>query len=163
MKALLNGIQKILEILTIISIGLMLALIFCQVITRYCFGYTPVFSEELARYLFVWTVFLSIPLLARKGGHMAIETVTSRLHGASLKTFNIIADLLTILFMGLMTWHGVKMVMLAHFQTSPAMMIHMSYVYVVIPVGCFVMLLYTIENLVKVLQTPASEMGKKED
>ncbi|MCH5277960.1 MAG: TRAP transporter small permease [Desulfovibrionaceae bacterium] len=158
MTRLLNLIDALLKKLTIVCIALMLIIVFAQVITRYCFNYTPVFGEELSRYLFVWTVFLSLPLLARVGGHMAIETLTNRLKGARLKVCRIIADIFSLIFLAIMVWNGCKMVMLAHFQTSPAMMLPMSYVYCVIPFGCFVMLLYTIENLMGLLRTPADEV-----
>ncbi len=158
MKAILGLIDSFLKLATILSIGIMLIIVFAQVISRYCFGYTPSWGEELSRYLFVWTVFFSIPLLAKSGGHMAIETLTSRIHGAKLKTCRILADLFTLCFLGIMVWQGGRMVMLAQFQTSAAMEIPMSWVYAVIPLGCFVMLIYTMENLIHVLRTPAEEM-----
>lgn len=153
-----NALDAILKVLVIIGNGAMLLLVFAQVITRYIFNYTPYFGEELARYLFVWVVFLSLPLVARYGGHMAIETLTSRVRGAALKFLNIMADIFTIIFMGIMVWCGIQMVMRTSYQTSPALMIPMSWVYVVIPFGCAVMLLYTLANLVNVIQTPASDI-----
>lgn len=153
-----NWLEKILKVLVIVGNGLMLLLVFGQVITRYLFNYTPYFGEELARYLFVWVVFLSLPLVARYGGHMAIETVTNRVHGATLKFLNILADIFTIVFLSIMVVCGIQMVMRTSYQTSPAMMIPMSWVYVVIPFGCGVMLLYVLANLINVLRTPASEM-----
>lgn len=153
----LNLLDSILKFLVVIGNGVMLLLVFGQVITRYFFNYTPHFGEELARYLFVWVVFLSLPLVARYGGHMAIETLTSRVHGATLKFLNIMADILTIIFLCIMVWCGIEMVMRTSYQTSPAMMIPMSWVYSVIPFGCAVMLIYTIANLVDVLKTPADE------
>ena len=158
MSKILNFIDILLKRLTIFCIALMLVIVFVQVITRYCFNYTPSFGEELARYLFVWTVFLSLPLLARSGGHMAIETLTNRIHGAKLKACRIIADIFSFWFLAIMVWYGGKMVVLAQYQTSPAMLIPMSYVYSVIPFGCFVMLLYTVENFIKVIRTPADEV-----
>ena len=89
---------------------------------------------------------------------MAIETLTKRLQGNKLKSCNIIADIFSLAFLAVMVFHGGRMVMLANFQTSAAMEIPMSYVYAVIPIGCFVMLLYTVENLIKVLRTPADEL-----
>ncbi|MBO4314315.1 MAG: TRAP transporter small permease subunit, partial [Desulfovibrio sp.] len=89
--------EKMLKALVIIANGLMLLLVFVQVITRYCFGWTPYFGEELARYLFVWVVFLSLPLVAKHGGHMCIETLTSRVKGTTLKTLNILADIFSII------------------------------------------------------------------
>lgn len=150
-----NKLDWFLKMLVVIGNGIMLLLVFAQVITRYIFNYTPAFGEELARYLFVWIVFLSLPLVARYGGHMAIETITSRVKGATLKLLNILADIFTIVFLIIMVWCGIEMVIRTNFQTSPAMMIPMSWVYAVIPFGCAVMLLYTIVNLINVLKTPA--------
>ncbi|WP_297671157.1 TRAP transporter small permease [uncultured Desulfovibrio sp.] len=152
--------EKLLKALVIVANGAMLLLVFGQVITRYCFGWTPHFGEELARYLFVWVVFLSLPLVAKHGGHMCIETITSRVKGNTLKTLNILADIFSIAFLAVMVWNGVRMVDLAGFQTSPAMMIPMSWVYVVIPFGCGVMLCYVAANLLRVLRTPAADLKK---
>ena len=152
--------EKLLKALVIVANGAMLLLVFGQVITRYCFGWTPHFGEELARYLFVWVVFLSLPLVAKHGGHMCIETITSRVKGNTLKTLNILADIFSIAFLAVMVWNGVRMVYLAGFQTSPAMMIPMSWVYVVIPFGCGVMLCYVAANLLRVLRTPAADLKK---
>lgn len=154
-----HWLELLLKTLVAIGNGLMLLIVFAQVITRYLFGYTPYFGEELARYLFVWVVFLSLPLVARYGGHMCIETLTSRVHGSTLKTLNILADVFTIIFMSIMVWCGVQMVIRTSFQTSPAMMIPMSWVYSVIPFGCAIMLLYTVMNLIDVLKTPAKDIG----
>ncbi len=152
------ALDWILKALVVVGNGIMLLLVFGQVITRYIFNYSPYFGEELARYLFVWVVFLSLPLVARYGGHMCIETLTSRVKGATLKFLNILADVFTIIFLGIMVWCGIQMVARTSYQTSPAMMIPMSWVYIVIPFGCGIMLLYTIANLVNVLQTPAREI-----
>lgn len=161
MTALCALLEKILKGLVIFANGLMLLLVFLQVITRYCFGWTPSFGEELARYLFVWVVFLSLPLVAKYGGHMCIETITSRVHGKTLKTLNILADVFSLIFLAIMVWNGIKMVSLTSYQTSPAMMIPMSWVYVVIPFGCAVMFFYVLANLLKVIKTPANELGRK--
>lgn len=157
-QTLFDGLDKVLKFLVIIGNGLMLLLVFGQVVTRYIFNYTPSFGEELARYLFVWVVFLALPLVAKSGGHMAIETLTSRVHGATLKLLNILADIFTIVFLLIMVVCGVEMVMRTSYQTSPAMMIPMSWVYCVIPFGCAVMLLYVVINLVNVLKTPAGDI-----
>lgn len=153
MTQILHYIEKTLKFLVVTAIGLMLGIVFLQVITRYVFNYTPSFSEELSRYLFVWVVFLSLPLVAKSGGHMAIETITSRLKGAKLKTCRVLADVLTIAFLLLMTVYGVRMVSIANFQTSPAMVIPMSWVYVVIPVGCAIMCFNVVAHLLELLRT----------
>ena len=157
MSAIIRYLEKVLKFLVITALGLMLLIVFFQVISRYVFNYTPSFAEELSRYLFVWIVFLSLPLVAQTGGHMAIETITSRLSGVKLKICRILASIFTMTFLSIMTWQGIRMVMIADFQTSPAMVIPMSWVYVVIPFGCGLMGIFVLMDFIKLLQTPAAE------
>ncbi len=158
MAKILAFIEKMLKVLVVLCIGIMLAIVFLQVISRYAFNYTPSFAEELSRYLFVWTVFLSLPLVAKSGGHMAIETITSRISGMKLKVCRVLADLFTFSFLFIMTWYGYKMVEIAQYQTSPAMVIPMSYVYIVIPVGCAIMCLFLIGDFIKLLKTAPEDV-----
>lgn len=153
MTQIIQYIEKTLKFLVVTAIGLMLSIVFLQVISRYVFSYTPSFAEELSRYLFVWVVFLALPLVAKSGGHMAIETITSRVKGAKLKFCRVMADIFTIAFLLLMTVYGVRMVSIADFQTSPAMVIPMSWVYAVIPFGCAIMCFNVIVHLIELLRT----------
>lgn len=160
MDKILGQVEKVLNFTVAALIGLMMVWVFVQVITRYVFSYTPSFGEELARYMFVWIVFLSLPVVAKKGGHMAIEMITLRLKGMPLKVCRIIADSFTITFLIMMVYQGVLMVQRASFQTSPALEISMSWVYIVIPVGCFIMLLNVLSDFLKLLRTPAALLKK---
>ncbi len=148
MTIIFSLLEKILTYLVIFCNAFMLLLVFGQVITRYCFGWTPSFGEELARYLFVWIVFLSLPLVAKTGGHMCIETITSRVHGKTRKILFILADIFSLAFLTIMVVCGLQMVERTSFQTSPAMLVPMSWVYSVIPFGCAVMWLYSLRHLI---------------
>lgn len=158
MKLILHYIENFLKGMVILTIGAMLSVVFLQVITRYIFSYTPSYAEELSRYLFVWVVFLSLPLVAKTGGHMAIETLTSRIHGMPLKVCRVLASIFTMVFLGIMVWYSVLMVKLQHFQTSPALVVPMSYVYSVIPFGCSIMLIYVINDFIKTIRTAPEDI-----
>lgn len=160
MDKILKPVEKVLNFSVAALIGLMMVWVFVQVITRYLFGFTPSFGEELARYMFVWIVFLSLPVVAKKGGHMAIEMITLRLEGPALKFCRVAGDSFTMAFLILMVYQGVLMVERASFQTSPALEISMSWVYIVIPVGCFIMLLNVLGDFYTLLRTPAAHMKK---
>lgn len=158
MDKLLAPIEKCMKWTIIFLIGFMLLWVFLQVLTRYFWGYTPSFGEELARYAFVWVVFLCLPVVAKSGGHMCIEFVTTRVKGQVFRVISIIADVLTILFLCIMVFYGFEMVVSMTYQTSPALQISMSYVYGVIPFGCLIMLLNTLAHLVTVIRAPADAM-----
>lgn len=158
MTKILTALDSCLKCMVIAAIGLMLSIVFLQVISRYLFSFTPSFAEELSRYLFVWVVFLSLPLVAKSGGHMAIETLTARISGMKLKVCRILADIFTLTFLGIMVYNGYFMVTIAHYQTSPAMVIPMSYVYCVIPFGCAIMLCNVLASFIRLIRTPADEV-----
>ncbi|MCF7936189.1 MAG: TRAP transporter small permease [Synergistales bacterium] len=140
-----------------LSLGLMLIIIFVQVVSRYVFHNSLSFSEELARYLFVWTVFLGIPVVQRMGRHMTVGLLTQRFRGKTLKALRIAAYLLTFLFMVILLQNGMAMVQRVVWQTSPALQIKMSYVYYAIPVGSGAMLLNLLEQFLETLLTPAEK------
>jgi TRAP-type C4-dicarboxylate transport system permease small subunit len=152
MGHMLNCIDGLLRKVVTFAIGLMLSIIFLQVVLRYTLHFTFSFSEELSRYLFVWTVFLCIPVVAKAGGHMAVGAITERVQGGWLKICRIGGGLLTLLFSGIFLWQGIRMVRLTQFQTSPALGIKMSYVYLAIPIGAAVLLLITLLQLWAVLR-----------
>lgn len=158
MTKVLDRVDTVLKGMVVIATGVMLAIVFLQVLSRYIFNYTPSFAEELSRYLFVWVVFLCLPLVAKSGGHMAIETLTARIKGTKLKVCRVLADIFTLIFLMIMVYNGYFMVTIAHYQTSPAMVIPMSYVYMVIPFGCAVMFCNVLDSFIKLLRTPADDV-----
>jgi TRAP-type C4-dicarboxylate transport system permease small subunit len=154
-KAFLEIVEKFLSLFVSFLIGAMMLWVFGLVITRYGFNYTPSYGEELARYMFVWVVFLSLPIVAKKGAHMAIEMITLRLKGKILKAFRLTSTFFTLIFLVLMVYQGTLMVMKASIQTSAALQIPMSWVYAAIPVGCLVMLINVLIDFLALLRTPA--------
>jgi len=152
MKKIITFMEKTFAFLSMAGIGLMLIIIFLQVISRYFFGYTASYSEELSRYLFVWVTFLSLPVVSRQGGHMIVGLLVERFTGERLRRLKIAGCLCSMAFLAIMIWQGIRMVQLSVWQTSPAMEIPMSYLYYAIPLGCGGMLLVTLEDLFSVLR-----------
>lgn len=158
---ILNGLRSVLNWFTFTAMLVMLGLIFVQVITRYCFGYTAEWSEELARFLFVWVVFLGSALVMGESGHLAVEFIPLHFKGKPFgKVLEIIINLCSYVFIILLLTQGAKMTKVMTFQMSPGMDISMSYVYSVIPISCVLMLLYVIRDSIRIVKgfyTPPKE------
>lgn len=123
----------------IVLMSLMAVLIFFQVIMRYVFKNSLVWSEELARYFFIWLVYFGISYGARIRKHIKIE--------ASLKLFPqkarpivvIIGDVLFLAFAVFIVYSGAGLVqkqMMLN-QLSPAMHVPMWFLYSAPVVGFF--------------------------
>jgi TRAP-type C4-dicarboxylate transport system permease small subunit len=148
----MDKINKCLNWASIISITMMLFIIFLQVIFRYVFHNSLTFSEELARYLFVWTVFLCSAVVARDNGHIIVGVLTERLKGKKAKYVKSAAYISTMIFVAILFYQGIRMMKLSSFQHSPALGISMSWVYLAIPVATFVMFCNILILIVDVLQ-----------
>ena len=152
MQRILDCMDRILQKIMIGTMAFMLFFTFIQVVARYLFESSLVYSEELSRYLFVWTVFLGLPVVAKRGGHMAVTALSGRLKGTAARTMSIAAYLVGIVFMATMIIQGFEMVQRTSQQLSPAMEISMSWVYLSIPIGCLFMMLQMVSDLCALLR-----------
>ena len=150
---LLSKVRSVLYGFSCIAMMVMLITIFSQVVTRYGFGYTPEWSEELARYLFVYVVFLGSALIMGESGHLAVEFLPTRYKGTAFGRFLAMLSLFCgYLFVLILLVQGTKMTEVMTFQESPGMGISMSFIYVVIPVSAVLMLLYLIRDTIRIFK-----------
>ena len=69
----------------VMGVGLLAisAIVFINVILRYFFEASLVWSEELARYIVVWVTFFGISSCARYNGHVIVDLLPNKLKGNS--------------------------------------------------------------------------------
>ncbi|WP_320172205.1 TRAP transporter small permease [Maridesulfovibrio sp.] len=160
MDKLFEKLRAVLYWISVTSMTVMLALIFFQVVTRYFFGHTFEWSEELARFLFVWVVFLGSALIMGESGHLAVQILPTRLKGsASGLLLEIFINLCSYAFTMLLLVQGAKMTSVMTFQVAPGLGISMSVVYSIIPISAFLMILYLIKDTVKIISRIREHCG----
>ena len=150
LDAILGKVRSVQYRFSFVAMMVMLVTIFAQVITRYGFGYTPEWSEELARYLFVYVVFLGSALIMGESGHLSVEFLPNHFKGTLVgKLLTLLSLVCGYLFVAILLTQGAKMVQVMTFQESPGLEISMSYIYAVIPVSATLMLLYLIRDTIR--------------
>jgi len=154
MDTLFKFLRKVLYGISVTAMIVMLAIIFMQVITRYVFGFSFEWSEELARFLFVWVVFLGSALIMGEEGHLAVELLPRLLDktkpGFVLKLF---INACGYVFIFLLIVQGWKMTSTMTFQTAPGLGISMSYVYFIMPLSGVLMLMYHVKDTIKIFKS----------
>jgi TRAP-type transport system small permease protein len=60
-------------------VTVMVAVVSAQVFMRYALNSSIGWADEVSRLMFVWSIFLAIPLGIRLGAHIGIEMLTARL------------------------------------------------------------------------------------
>ena len=75
----LDGLDRGARWAIVAGSAVMILIVTAQVVLRYLFNTSIDWSEEVSRLLFVWSMFLAIPLGIREGAHVGIELLTSHI------------------------------------------------------------------------------------
>jgi TRAP-type C4-dicarboxylate transport system permease small subunit len=75
----LDAADRLARWLIIAASALMIAIVTLQVALRYGLNTSIDWSEEISRLLFVWSMFLAIPLGIREGAHVGIELLVAHI------------------------------------------------------------------------------------
>lgn len=79
MKAFLTRLERTVEYLMAAALSIMVVAVFGNVVLRYAFDTGIAASEEIARLMFVWLIFLGAILALRRHAHLGVEMVQARL------------------------------------------------------------------------------------
>ena len=79
MRTLLDQYCRLLKVVAVLLLGLMVLLVFGNVVLRYVFNSGITVSEELSRWLFVWITFLGAIVAVKEHGHLGTDLVLTKL------------------------------------------------------------------------------------
>lgn len=124
----------------------MTALVIYQVFTRYVLQNPADFTEELVRYLLIWTGFIGAAYAFGTRQHMALLFVRDKFSPAGRKVIMVVVDvLILVLALAVITVGGAKLAIAAGPELSALLGISRGLVYAVAPVsGVFIALIQII-------------------
>ena len=125
-------------------VGVMTVVVFLQVLYRYIFAQPLQWSEELARYLFVWLSILGATLAVQKKGHFGLDFFYKMVSNRFQRIMRIPLYLLMGIVVFVILSQGIILVQKTALQDSPAMGISMSWAYASLPVGGALMAIHLI-------------------
>ncbi len=118
------------------------ACVFGQVVLRYAFNNPMTWSEELARYLFIWCAFLGWIIASRRGGHLAMSFVAERLPPRVQATLSVVIALATLFFAWILGSRGFKLVTNNWDIENVAVPFTLGVVYLIVPVASLAIAAY---------------------
>jgi C4-dicarboxylate transporter DctQ subunit len=134
--------------------GLMAAMIldiFVQVVFRYGMESSLSWSEELARYLFVWVIFIGTSVAVRRGQHIAMTAIAEALPEPVRSFATALALIAFISFLLLLVWACIPLIANARFTVSSELEIPIAWVYAAAPIGSLLSVLHLVNRLVQVI------------
>lgn len=145
--SLSNWLMQLLNVLLAICLSFMWILVFVNVVLRYIFNSGITWSEEMARFLFIWLTFLGAIVALKDNEHLIIDLFVKRLPSFLRKIVYILSHVLVLYCLGLILIGSWEMTVLNANAYAPATGLPMSYVYgigVVMSIGMGVIVLYNL-------------------
>jgi len=129
----------------------MVAVIAIQVFMRFVLDDSLSWSEELARYCFIWLVYLGISYGVKKQQHMKVDVILLLLKDKWKIALGIIGNLLFLAFAIFVVFNGydIAMKVFNWGQLSPALNLPIGFVYLAGPIGMGLTAIRLIQQLVQ--------------
>jgi len=146
----LNHIE---EIIAGILFVLMVIIINVEIFNRYFLLSPGAYSEEIAKYLFIWSVFFAMVYAVKENAHIVTNIIPDKTPIHILKIIEITSTVIFILFSVFMIYYGwVYTVKMYQFERlSEAMGAPLYYFCVSVPVGFSLVLLRLVQQLLKLI------------
>ena len=134
--------DKSLEVVVATSYAVIVVVGFAQVLFRFVFASPLSWSEELVRYVFIWSVFLTAAIGFNLNSHISIDFLTTWYPPRLQRMVALVSWGCVILGVVVVFVLGMQLIQSPSvwLQKSPAMEISMTVPYAAIPVGCVVMM-----------------------
>jgi TRAP-type C4-dicarboxylate transport system permease small subunit len=147
MRKLANAYYRLLNLLLVVSVLALLVPVTLQMVSRLT-GLIPawIWTEEMARFLFIWMVMLGAMIGVREGTHFEVDvwpTMKPRAN-AVLGLVSMIFVLFTAL---IFVWYGIKFVQFGWDQTSELADLPMAWIFIAWPMTGFTWLVFGIPRL----------------
>ena len=132
LSELYNRLEEAVCLSLLLLITFLMAL---QVFCRYVLHAPLVWSEELARYAFIWMAFIGSAYTARKRGHVSIALFVNLLPRTLRIVVEIAVSILIVATIIKVLPESVRFTKFMGRTGSSAMNLPMSYVYAAVPIG----------------------------
>ena len=153
MEKFRTALNKALELLAGLSMAVMVILTTYQVIARYIFNSPSTWSEELVGYLFGWSTLFGATIVSGERGHMNIPILVDRMNPPLRKAFHILWEVVAFVFSAaILVFGGIQVSNLAMGQQTSSLGVAVGVFYWAMPICGVVILLYSVLNIVGIVQ-----------
>ena len=137
---------------SVIAISVVMVVVtLAQVVFRYVLSAPLPWSEELARYCFVWIVFLGGAIGLERGIHLGVDLFVNLLPPKLRIGLDVLSSAMIGCFAAAVIYASFPVIEMNMLQRSPAMGVQMSWIYIAIPTSMALIFLISVERIAKTL------------
>jgi TRAP-type C4-dicarboxylate transport system permease small subunit len=120
---------RVIDTLLVLMLGIMVVMVFANVVLRYGFGSGITVYEEVSRFLFLWVTFLGAVSVMRQRGHLGFDVVFMMLPRLGRRVCHVVSDILMLGSSLVFLWGAWRQTILNSNNFAPVSGIPISWVY----------------------------------
>ena len=148
LRQISDTVEKITRFIIVITFSIMIIACVLQVYTRYVLNTSLSWTEELARFTFIWTNLLGASLCVKYNAHATVTAVFEVLPQKIKQYVLVFIQLVILAVCYVLIVPGTQFAMQVSRSVSPAMKLSMSFIYGVVPIMGLLIVLYTLIYLI---------------
>ena len=155
LKKINDTLTAIIRVTSIVFYTVMLIAASLQIVMRFVFKAPLAWTDEVAKYTFVWGTMLGCAYHIRTQGHSKVTVLQSSLkkkNPAIANGMKVLVDVLGIVFFAVVFAGGISLTLAGLNTRTPALDFPMYIIYLIMPISGLMMVLFQIEVLVKDLK-----------
>lgn len=152
-------VDRLAEYMVISFFSVMIFSSILQVFTRFVLNDSLSWTEELARFTFIWANLLGASICVKNNKHARITVIFDNFSSKTKKYVSLLIQSLIITMASVMVVQGFTIMEITKTQLSAALKLQMSLVYLAIPVSGILIIIYSLINIIIV----AKSISGKED
>jgi len=152
MNQLKKTMDTILRTVCIVLFSLLVLLVTWQIVTRLIFNNPSVWTEEAARYTFIWLSLIGISVATGERADVAIDFLVRKVPVVAQRVVVAIAYLSSLAFATVfMVWGGALNAQLAWNQANPVLPVAQGVLYLAVPVSGVLLTFYLGYHFVRIV------------
>jgi TRAP-type C4-dicarboxylate transport system permease small subunit len=142
-----DKIMKPLNWIIVMSMSVLTILVFLQIVNRFIFKIPMPWTDEFAKYAFVWLAMYGSAKAVREKSHIFIDILELFLKGTFGKICAYAAEITSLIFYIILLAVSVPWTFENMDVTADSAKISMGFFYTCVPISAFLMILFATENL----------------
>jgi len=137
MRKLIDAYYRLLNLLLVVTVAILVIPVTIQILSRHTsFVPTLIWTEEMARFFFIWMIMIGSMVGIRDGAHFDVD-LWPELPPRANALLRVVADIFVLVLALVFCWYGIRFVQFGWDQTSELAELPMVWIFIAWPLAGF--------------------------
>ena len=141
-----DALDKVCSVLIVVMLGLMVVITTAQIICRTWFTALS-WSDEVTRYLLIWSTFLGATCVYRHSGHISVTILQDKVPARIGQIMRVAVHAICLLLFAVLLHYSIRYCGKLN-KTATALPIKMKYIYLCLPISMGVLIVHALTMMV---------------